>query len=93
MVNPDVDFDRPDNIFARIVEDIVYSGSLGWWMDTYEAVLHDKLLESVGGPTISNVNEVVSGVTHGDVGKTVVRQIPVVRQLKSYKPKKKQPGF
>jgi len=68
--------DRPENLLERVLEDIMYAGTLGLWYDAYQAVIWGRPLEFIFGPTAGQVSESAQYISQGEIGKLAERQIP-----------------
>lgn len=73
--------DRPENLLMRGLEDLMYAGTLGLWMDILYAVKGGRPLEFVFGPTAGWVAETVEAGRRGNVGRLVKQNVPFYRSV------------
>ena len=72
---------RPDDVLERMLEDVMYAGVGGLWLDIYYATKAGRPLEFVFGPTAGQATEIAEGISQGDLVGTAVKATPVVRQV------------
>ncbi len=89
--------DRPTDVVERLLEDFMYSGALGLWLDAYEAALHGRPLDFIFGPTAGQTGQAATDVVRGKPGKAAVEATPIVRTVvkavESREEEQKKRGF